>query len=243
MSAAVVSRVPGPHRGRVLTRSTALIKNGLFLLQVLLTFGLSFVPSVLGFLAARQFFPNNKEVSFLPILVGLGVTVLLMWVLFGQLLRNPWSSQYVYHKTRSEFLQRPDAVVDPNNPDAVLVEVVPRRNWGALMLENAEDQGFLFADVDGGQLLFEGDQQRYRIPADALLSCEVKVMNKSSETDPRSVPLAAVVVTFRDERVGEREVPLVPRRTVAGDTLGGNYVERAQALQQRILSLSAPAQG
>jgi hypothetical protein len=37
MSAAVVSRVPGPHRGRVLTRSTALIKNGLFLLQVLLT--------------------------------------------------------------------------------------------------------------------------------------------------------------------------------------------------------------
>src|SRR5690242_2245978 len=34
-STAVVWRVPSPHAGRVLTLRTALIKNGLFLLQVL----------------------------------------------------------------------------------------------------------------------------------------------------------------------------------------------------------------
>jgi hypothetical protein len=53
------------------------------------------------------------------------------------------------------------------------------------------------------------------------------------------VPVGLVVTTFRDDRMGEREVPFLPRRTVAGDPLGGNYVERANELQRRIRSLTA----
>jgi hypothetical protein len=232
-----VWRVPAPHAGRAVTPGITLIKNALFLLQVALIFVASFVPSVLGFTAGRWLFPNDKNLSFLPILAGLGVTVLLMWVWFGQLLRNPWSSRFVQHKIQSEFLRRPDPVVDPNHPDAIMVEVVPRRNWGQVLLTNAEDQGFLFVDTKGRQLLFEGDQQRYRIPAEAILSCEVEAMNKDAAQDERSVPVAAVVVSFRDDRLGEREVPFLPRATVAGDTLGGNYVERARELDRRIAAL------
>ncbi|HEV3260396.1 MAG TPA: hypothetical protein VG013_26305 [Gemmataceae bacterium] len=238
-SSAVVSRVPSPYGGRLLNLRTSLTKNGLFVLQVVVIFGGSFVPAVLGVVAGQRFFPKNTELSFLPVLAGLGLTALLLWLFIGQLLRNPWSSRYIYHKTRTEFLQRPDAIVDPNNPDAILVEVIPRRNWGQLMLENAEDQGFLLVDRERRQLLFEGDNQRYRIPARALISSEVEVMNKNSESDQRGVPVASAVITFRDDRVGKREVPLLPRRTVSGDTLGGNYVERAHELQRRILSLSA----
>src|ERR1700730_16391160 len=167
-SAAVVSRVSSPYGGRVLTPGTALAKNGLFLLQVLVTLAVSFVPAVLSVAVANRVSLNNKDLSFVPILVGLGLTGLLLWLLIGQLLRNPWSSRYVYNKTLAEFQNRPDSVVDLTNPDAILIEVVPRRNWGKLTLENAEDQGFLCVDTERRQLLFEGDKNRYRIPAEAV---------------------------------------------------------------------------
>jgi hypothetical protein len=231
-SAAVVSRVPSPYCGRVLTSGAALAKNGLFLFQVLVTLAVSFVPAVLSVAVANRV--NNKDLSFVPILVGLGLTGLLLWLFIGQLLRNPWSSRYIYNKTLAEFQNRPDSIVDLTNPDAILIEVVPRRNWGKLTLENAEDQGFLCVDQERRQLLFEGDKNRYRIPAEAVRSCEVEVMNPN---ESRSAPIACVVLTFHDERIGEREVPLLPRRTIAGANLGTNYVERANELYRRLQSL------
>jgi hypothetical protein len=233
-SAAVVSRVPSPYAGRVLTSGTALAKNGLFLLQVLVTLVVSFVPAVLSVAVANRVSVHNKDLSFLPILVGLGLTGVLLWFLIGQLLRNPWSSRYIYNKTLAEFEERPDCVVDLTNPDAILLEVIPRRNWGKLTLENAEDQGFLCIDPEARQLLFEGDKNRYRIPAETVLSCEVEVMNPS---ESRSAPIACVVLKFRDERIGEREAPLLPRRTISGNHLGTNYVERAHELHRRIQSV------
>jgi hypothetical protein len=47
-----------------------------------------------------------------------------------------------------------------------------------------------------------------------------------------------VVLTVRDQ-MGERELPLRPMRTVGGDPLGTNYLERANELQRRIQNLSA----
>jgi hypothetical protein len=230
-SAAVVSRVPSPYGGRVLTPSTALAKNGLFLFQVVVTLAVSFVPAALSVAAANRVSAHNKDLSFLPILVGLGLTGVLLWFLIGQLLLNPWSSRYIYNKTLAEFQERPDSIFDLTNSDAILLEVIPRRNWGKLALENAEDQGFLCIDQENRQLLFEGDKHRYRIPAEAVLSCEVEVMNPNVW---RSAPIACVALSFRDERIGEREAPLLPRRTISGDNLGTNYVERAHELYRRI---------
>jgi hypothetical protein len=234
---AVVSRIPSSRGGGVLTSGTAAVKNGLFLLQVLVVLGGSFLPVMLGGLAAQQhWLPGGKEVGFLPVLAGLGLTALLLWVLIGGLLRNPWSSRYIYRKLRAALADRPDALVDVSNPDAILVEVIPRRNWGQLMLENADDQGFLLVDADRRQLLFEGDKSRYRIPAQALLSCDVELMNPNAENDSRATPLGIVILRFRDGHIGEREVPFLPRRAVSGDCLGGNYLERAHELQRRILA-------
>lgn len=84
---------------------------------------------------------------------------------------------YLLRLARREFLWRPDLLVDPNNPDAVFVEVCPRQNWHQLKLETATDIGFLLVDTRRRQLLFEGDKERYRIPADALVACEMEQLN------------------------------------------------------------------
>jgi hypothetical protein len=72
-------------------------------------------------------------------------------------------------------------------------------------------------------------------------------MNPASADDRRGTPVGLVVLTVRD-RMGNRELPLRPVRTIVGDPLGGNYMERAHELHKRIASacpepgaVSAPA--
>ena len=92
------------------------------------------------------------------------------------------------------------------------MEVVPRRNWGQIALQNAEDVGFLDLDAQRRELLFEGDNKRYRIPAQAVVSCEVELMNPDAAHDSRSTPVGLVVLAVRDN-LGVRELPLRPVRT------------------------------
>jgi hypothetical protein len=229
--------VPAPFRGRVLTTSTKLMENGIFLLQFLLLAACTFAPAIVGGLAATSHLvPGNTLLSFSPVLIGLAATAGLGWVLGGYMLRQPWSSRYMLHKTRAEFLGRQDPLVDANCPDAIFVEVIPRRNWGQITLQNAEDIGLLRIDPEQRGLLIEGDNKRYRIPAQSVVSCDVESMNSYEAKDPQAFPIGLVVLTVRD-RLGDREVPLRPVRTVAGQRLGGNYMARAQELQRRILSI------
>jgi hypothetical protein len=57
-------------------------------------------------------------------------------------------------------------------------------------------------------------------------------------SEPR--PIGPVVLKVRD-RLGERELPLGSVRTVAGDAMGGNYMERARKLERRIASVWSKA--
>jgi hypothetical protein len=237
-STAVVTPVPAQFRGRVLTGGNFWAAIGLFVLQIVLAIAAAAVPALLGVVAADHLFPKN--LSFIPIFGGLGGMVGLMWFTIGWTLRHPWSSAYMFARTRAELAQRLDPVVDSNNPDAILVEVVPRRNWGHIGPGGTEDIGFLCLDAEHRQLLFEGDNKRYRIPVPALISSEVEVVNKNWEQSQRSAPVAMVILKFRErDGLGEREVPVRPMRAVSGDPLGGNYMERAEELQRRILKLSS----
>jgi hypothetical protein len=232
-----VTPLPLALRGRILTPAARLVENGLFLLQFLLFAALTFTPAVLGGLAATaRLFPGNQALSFAPVVVGLGLTAGLGWLLGGRRLRKPWSTDYLFRRAQAELRQRSDALVGPHDPEAVFVEVIPRRNWGSIALQNAEDIGFLSLDSAGRRLLFEGDQKRYRIPAEAVADCAVKLMNPAEADDPRGVPVGLVLLRVRD-RLGERELPLRPVRTVAGDPLGGNYVERAHELHRRVVEV------
>ncbi len=79
-------------------------------------------------------------------------------------------SRYLYRVTKRELELRPERWVEPNNPEAAYIQVIPRENWGRVMLENASDVGLLWIDTARRQLLFEGDRQRYRIPAASIVS-------------------------------------------------------------------------
>lgn len=75
---------------------------------------------------------------------------------------------------RSVIELRPDALLNPRDPDAVFVSVVPRANWGKVMLNQSTDVGFLKVDPSSRCLLFEGDRERWRIPAQSLVSVGVE---------------------------------------------------------------------
>jgi hypothetical protein len=232
-----ITSVPMAIRGRVLTSSAKLAENGIFLGQFLLFIAIAFAPGILGGLAAtRHLFPGNNALSFAPVLIGLAVTAGLCWVLGGNMLRKPWSADFMFHRAQGELLSRVDKIVDPKMPEAIFVEVVPRRNWGSLSLNNAEEVGFLNLDTERRQILIEGDNKRYRIPVEAIVSFGVELMNPIEAEHERGTPVGLVVLKLRD-RLGERELPLRPVRTVSGDSLGGNYVERAKELRERIMEM------
>jgi hypothetical protein len=233
---AVVQPVPAAQRGKVLTSGNALIESGLYLGQALLFLTLGLAPALVGgLLATGQIRLGPNPPTFVPALVGLALSAGLWWLLFGQLLRKPWSAEYVFRATQAELQQRADALFDANTPSAILTEIIPRRNWGQIMLQNAEDRGLLLVDRAQRRLLFEGDQKRYQIPAEAIVASDLETMNRG--TAEGDVPLGVLVLSVRDN-LGPREIPLRPIRTVAGDPLGANYVERAAALQRLIGELS-----
>lgn len=235
LALAVVQPVPAAQRGKVLTSGNALIENGLFVGQALLFLALALTPAIAGgLMSTGQVLFDRDQATIVPAFAGLALSAGLMWLLAGQLLRKPWSAQYVFNATRAELQQRADAVFDVNAPDAILAEIIPRRNWGQIMLQNAEDRGFLLVDGGKRQILFEGDHKRYQIPAEAILACDMEMMNRG--TAEGSVPVGLVVLSVRDQ-MGPREIPIRPIRTVAGDPLGRNYVERADALQRRIVEM------
>ncbi len=236
--------VPAKDRGRVLNSTTTIIACAMFLLQALLFVICALAPAIVGGLVATGKLLPKNDWGFTPVLIGMGLSGVLMWLLMGQLLSKRWSSLYVLHKATTEFARRQDRLVDPNNPEAILVEIIPRRNWGTVA--QAEDLGFLVVDQPGRQLLFEGDNKRYRIPAQALISCEVELMDQSSQSE---VKVPGVTIVFREasagllvvklrDSMGEREIPLRPLQAISGDPLGTNYIDKANELRRRILTIA-----
>jgi len=87
---------------------------------------------------------------------------------------NYFGNRFLLRRARAEFARRPKCLVDPNDPDALFTEIVPKLNWGRMMLETATDAGFLKVDPQRREILFEGDKERFRIPAEAITYCAVE---------------------------------------------------------------------
>jgi hypothetical protein len=112
--------------------------------------------------------------SWGDLVVGLGCAALLMgglWLAarFGSLA----PALFMRSAARTVVGLRPDALFNPEDPDALFVSVVPRANWGKMM-NQATDVGFLKVDRASRCVLFEGDSYRWRIPAQSLVSVAVE---------------------------------------------------------------------
>ena len=89
------------------------------------------------------------------------------------------------------------------------------------MLEPASDIGFFAIDQKRRELLFEGDIKRYRIPFEAVQSCQIEeyslgyeqwkadvhfvtVLTVETATGPRELPLAGRHIEFQRRRAPQR---------------------------------------
>jgi hypothetical protein len=136
---------------------------------------------------------------------------------------------YTYRLTVNAIGQRPDAWVSTDDPQATYVAVVPRKNWGPTM--RSTDRGFLLVDQVQRGLVFEGLRERYRIPATAILSCEIESMIAGSS-------LYAVVLRGYDEKSqSEWEIPFRVGLRGWTKSRGNLRLARAEELQEQIESL------
>jgi hypothetical protein len=89
---------------------------------------------------------------------------------------------------------RPQAWLDPRDPEAVFIDVIPRPNWGKAMVRNATDSGLLAVDELSRCVLFEGDQQRWKLPAASLISAEVESYRPAGHVEGRDGEVFYVTV-------------------------------------------------
>src|SRR5262249_853269 len=66
--------------------------------------------------------------------------------------------------------------------------VVPRINWGKVMIENASDIGFLELNKKRRELIFEGDRERYWIPVESILEVKHEFWAESVQHQLQSSP-------------------------------------------------------
>jgi hypothetical protein len=130
---------------------------------------------------------------------------------------NVIPARYLHARLCREIAGRSDAIVRPDDPDAIFVEVVPRRNWVPSNNENADDFGLLRVDRERGLILFEGGAERWALPASAVIGCEVAEYCAHPQTgEPANIPLL-VLTAIVDGREWERPLNTRTREWVRLD--------------------------
>jgi hypothetical protein len=224
---------------RILTTKTIIIGNVLTLAPVVLMFAGMGLAAVVAHLAFAEGVPDGEPPLLGPAagILGIAVGVLIAAAAAYWGLRNTTQlgSWYLRRVARGEIKSRPNGIVDPDDPKAIFVELVPRPNWTRLMLETATDVGFLLVEEARREVLFEGDGERMRIPAGAILSCEVEQTIIGGEAAAAAMKYYFTVIRVQSPS-SIRELPFAYRGDLG--PLGAEVRERrAVALRDRIRSL------
>ena len=173
----------------------------------------------LGLIALGVSLANvNQAITAACVLGGIGWGVLCIVMLLRH--QHYLASNYQLRVARTAFERRTGGVVNPGDPNARFVEILPRSSfakWGP-----ASDIGFLAIDPASRQLRLEGDAKRYVMPLESIISCEVEavrlesdqwgtdqyfvaVLTVNTESGVRDLPLAIKPLTFARRRMPERQ--------------------------------------
>ena len=213
-SLAEITSVPRQDAKVVLSPTNVAIATGLILLPAAagLVGGLGLI--ALGISLANV----NQGITAACVLGGLGWGVLCIMVLLRH--QHYLASHYQRRVARAAFERRSGCLVNPGDPQARWLEILPRSSfakWGP-----ANDIGFLAIDPANRQLRLEGDAKRYAMPFESVVSCEVEAVQLESDqwgTDQyfvvvlavntdngvRELPLATKPLTFTRRRMPERQ--------------------------------------
>jgi hypothetical protein len=238
---AEVRPVPAEFAGRTLTKKTALIATSFVLGSLIAMFaglGLAAWGSTMTFPDKNsRRVPSSVEKAVGNTLIGLGVAT--FFGIGATFFIDPsWlSNRYLLQRVKKEFARRGTHIVEPNDPSAMFVEVVPKLNWGKMNLESASDIGFLRLDKERREILFEGDKEYWRIPAAAITSCEIE-MFVEGQGSHAATKLFYTVLRARHPG-GFWEAP-VRQRGGIGMMGAGKRRRWAEGLRRDILEMRGP---
>lgn len=234
-----VQRVDSEQAGRILSKSNVLIGNliglspFLFQLAGAITMAATFL-TVFPDKSASQAGPGSNRPRAVVWFTA-GAAVVVVASIFGLAFPNLLAGRYISSIARRAISSRRDAIVRPGD-GSVFVDVVPRANWNRMMWENAADIGFLAVDPERREIRFEGDKERYRIPAEAIISCELAKSVLLSTAKPNAPGFWMAVIKAWEES-GIWEAPIAPR--LSSSLLWGGRARKkvAEDLQIRINAL------
>ncbi len=238
MAFADIRPVEPAYAGKVLTTKTKLIGNAFALLLILGVFG----PIGLGFLGGALGFPDHPPAGGVSpgmkllgeVIIGVGVA---WFVANGVLLftvPDYFSTRFLLGVIKREFARRPNHLVSPNDPEAHFVQIIPRANWGKIKLEDASDVGFMKVDEQKSEILFEGDNEYFRIPVASLTSCEVERFVAAEGTHGATTFYRLVLAANHPS--GFWEAPIGPRGGT-GKFRAKKRLKWATDMEQRIKAL------
>jgi hypothetical protein len=164
----------GPdHHNKVLTRGM-IWKGNIFAFAGLFSFLGGF-----GFVAWGAFILDKAASGSAAQIAGIALCslggLMVLTVLVAMFVDTSFGGNRMLRNAfRSELARRSSLFVEPTDPDAVFIEIVPKLNWGKMMLDNASDIGLFVVDKSRKELRFEGDKERWRIPAASITGCQIE---------------------------------------------------------------------
>lgn len=162
---AEITPVPEPYRQRVQGKGYALRVNLIGAMTLLYVLG--GMGAIAGGVCLIQFV--SIPLGCAAIVVGAAGFVWGVYV--SQYCLSVPENRWIERRLRREIGQRPEMLVDPQDPDAIFVSLIPRESFAKIKWTMASDLLFLKVDKQRRQLLLEGDSDRYRIPAGAISIC------------------------------------------------------------------------
>ena len=197
---ATVKAVEPADAGRVLTRTNALLQTAMGVILIFGGLGLAFVPSIV--IAHLPGQPPDWLVGAGVVAMMLMIALNLVWLVGSYPMY--FTMRFMLWQTRRAFDARLNPAVDLNDPELVFVDIVPPINRGKHMMENASDIGFLKIDRSRRELMFEGDRERYWIPAESILEVKHEYWADSVKHQLQSAPNLNHDILVRDD--GQRPV-------------------------------------
>ncbi len=132
-----------------------------------------------------------------------------------------------------EMSRRPVGFFDPRARNSRFVGLVPKSNWNdKTLMDKSVDVGFIAPCPERGELLFEGNTERFRIPGKAILKCELDSYSRTACTGHGTLlkSFYFVVVTVRVSEAATSELPF---RVRAG--LFGRSEQKEREVHYRLL--------
>ncbi|MBO0701280.1 MAG: hypothetical protein J2P46_22975 [Zavarzinella sp.] len=230
----VIQRIRPDETGRVLDRRR--IRKFYFLMLPVL------LPFLVGGLAAYLIWGIETEQATIigGILFGLSVLLFIAYCVYESFFISVYPARCYLRWLRERIDHRRNAIVAADDPDAFFVQIIPRENWKVSMGENASDMGLLVIDYKRDELRYEGDVERWTVPAECIRSYKLR-----SFTPPNGLPfLNQFTVVLLQVELDDRDIwesPLAAQPIHVEMWTPAKRRQRAEVLQDAIAHLVDPS--